>query len=404
MPFVLENEQHLLYNPPGTQLGGFHMAAKVRTKTGNRKTTIYVEFKWGGRNYYVSKNRDGVPFRDLADAHGTAAEISGQLYRARTGKGVFHPEDWTNIRPMSFTEKSKGWLEHNESRLNQGQIAPSSMREKRRMFRDYFDPHFKARDVREIRAGDIEDFIAALPSHLSAKSRKNLLIELRAFFRWLVTREEIDRVPPIPKVKYDRPQVRWMGEGDWAKVYSCIPDQYKPLFWTLRNYGLRPGEACALRWEDFDWKHGIFYIHRTFSYGEKGWQLTDRPKAGSIGILPLTEEFIAILKGLGRALSGFVFAPEGSDHFTQRQYDRIWRNACSTAGVKGLSLYQATRTSFACERVNAGVPTREIGEVMRHADPRTTEHYLSILTERKAKVIDFKRGAENSRKRENEAQ
>ena len=358
------------------------MYGHIKEINGEKGKTYYLQLRWQGRRYYLSRDKRGDRFESHAHAERFQGHISELI-----ASGEFDINDWLDERPWAFKHFSGKWLRHYEDLLRMGEISPSTMREKRRLMRDYFLPFFGEMDIRRVRAGTIEDFVAQLPDHLSPKSRKNLVIDLRAFFGWLFQREEIQRIPPFPKIRWDRPPIEYMPEEDWIKVLECIPEADRPLFITLRMFGLRPGEACALQWDCFNWRDRTFEVRRTFSYGENGWELVERAKAGSNGILPITPEFDQILKQVGKGFQGFVFRNQRGEHYTQRQYDRIWRQACKRAGVPYRKPYQASRTSFACEGLRAGLSYEEVGSVLRHTDPRTTRFYGRIFTDHKAEVI-----------------
>ena len=52
-----------------------------------------------------------------------------------------------------------------------------------------------------------------------------------------------------------------------------MDDIWRDFFYTELNTGLRLGETCGLRWEDFDVEHGVLNIQRTI-HVEKGGVLT----------------------------------------------------------------------------------------------------------------------------------
>ena len=85
-----------------------------------------------------------------------------------------------------------------------------------------------------------------------------------------------------------------------------------------------------------------------------------------------------MLLGLPRSLSGFVFDYRGKP-IIKNCLTRAWIWAAKKAGVN-ISLYQATRHSFASQAINSGTPKHLIGKFLGHKDPKSTERYAHLET------------------------
>lgn len=65
-----------------------------------------------------------------------------------------------------------------------------------------------------------------------------------------------------------------------------------------------------------------------------------------------------------------------------------WKSAVKKSGVEYMSLYRATRSSFACQKLKEGFSYEEIGAVLGHKHIATTKRYGEIFVEQTRKVLE----------------
>ena len=336
------------------------MAGHIQVYRGKQRWTFYVIFPWRGEKHVYTRDGRGDRFESEAHARRFLECLSAEVDRLR---GRFDPEKWKDHRPYALKNYRDRWLGHYERLVEAGQISPSTLREKVRCFDAYLIPLIGDVNIQEINAGVVEDFLARLPEHLAPKTMKNILADLHAFMMWLYRREEVERVPPFPRVRVNTPRIRWMSDGDWRQVYEHIPAHHRPIFHFLRTYGCRIGEARALKWRDVDNREGTFVIRRTWSSGPDGEVLRERAKSGSNRTLPILPGTLPRPSTIVN-LEGFVFTRPGGQPYTGNGIRMIWRKAAVASGVKYVSLYQATRHSFGCRKVAEGYSLEENGAVL----------------------------------------
>jgi len=78
--------------------------------------------------------------------------------------------------------------------------------------------------------------------------------------------------------------------------------------WLVSRLGLRRGEACALRWEDFDFDHCLVHIRRAIAR-RRGGTYIKYPKSGEARTVRMSKRFIEKLEPF-RQPSGWLF-PRG---------------------------------------------------------------------------------------------
>lgn len=65
--------------------------------------------------------------------------------------------------------------------------------------------------------------------------------------RYAWRNEDIQSVPPFPTLTYELPEIDYLEFDQQEKVLSEIPARDRPIFYFMQEYGVRPGEARALR-------------------------------------------------------------------------------------------------------------------------------------------------------------
>jgi len=254
----------------------------------------------------------------------------------------------------------------------------------RRYVNKYWIRFFGKKDVREIRSGDIEDFLHWMPEHLSEKSKYNILNALHKLFSDAVRREDIIRIPAFPRVDVPESEIKWLNEEWQDRIIDAIPKTDRPIFQFIRYYGVRPGEARALQWDAVDFENKVIIIKRTFS----ARVLRETTKAKNIKYLPLTPEMAALLKPL-RGIGGFVFRNKYGRPYTGK-IRLIWNRARDAVGAPKVTLYQGTRHSLGTQLLERGHTLEQVQRLLGHKRPEMTQRYAKVTMKSLAKMLERK--------------
>ncbi len=234
----------------------------------------------------------------------------------------------------------------------------------------------------ELTAGDVTRFVIR-SCHSTAKGSASVLVPaLRSFLRFLHLRGDlaIDFAAAVPSA------ARWRLSGlpkslpaEQVEQLLAACDRNRPV--GLRDYsvlllfarlGLRAGEVAALQLEDLDWRAGELTVHG------KGSREDRLPILQDVG-----EALTAYLcYGRPRCLARNVFvrckAPYqelGNVSSVTTIVERAVKRARLNPPVKGAHLL---RHSLACEMLRRQASLGEIGEILRHRLPSTTEIYAKV--------------------------
>lgn len=232
-----------------------------------------------------------------------------------------------------------------------------------------------------LRAVDIRNFLLARVRQMGPKRAQFMATALRSFLRFLFLRGEtgVDLALAVPMVRQWRlvDVPRHMPAEDVERLLRAC-DRSSPtgrrnhaLLLLIARLGLRASEVMSLEIGDVRWREGEFIVRG------KG-RVRDR-----LPLLPDVGEALALyLKDRPRCSSGRVFlcmkAPHrGFSHpstvstIVARTLDR----AGLTPPTRGAHLL---RHSLAIRMVQGGASFAEIGQVLRHRSPATTEIYAKL--------------------------
>jgi len=236
--------------------------------------------------------------------------------------------------------------------------------------------------LKAVKASDISDFVLRHSPSMGIKTAQLMTTAFRSFFRFLFQKEELqgNLAASVPTV------------ADWR--LSTVPKHLTPeevervlkacdrrmatgrrdyaILLLLARLGLRGGEVVSLRLEDINWRAGEILIRgkglvhdRMPMPGDVGEALAsclrrDRPPCQ-------TRRVFVCMKAPRRGFAG----PSTLTTIVRRALDR----ANLQPEFKGAHLL---RHSLATSMLRSGATMGEIGEVLRHRSPNTTEIYAKV--------------------------
>ena len=233
-----------------------------------------------------------------------------------------------------------------------------------------------------VRPCDISGFILRHARTMSCRRAQLMTSAFRSFFRFLFQRGElqVDLAPSIPTVADWRLSTlpRYITAEEVIRVLGCC-DRHTAmgrrdyaLLLLLARLGLRAGEIVAMQLDDIDWRSGEILVRgkgllydRMPLPADVGQALAvylrhDRPSSK-------TRRVFVCRKAPRRGFSG----PSTVSTIVRRALDRAGLHP----GFKGAHLL---RHSLATSMIRSGASMSEIGEILRHRSPSTTEIYAKL--------------------------
>lgn len=230
----------------------------------------------------------------------------------------------------------------------------------------------------------------------SAVTVNNYMTNLFAIFQFGVENGYLDDTPfkGISPLRESRVVPDPLSKEEFVRLIEACRSQQAKNMWSFSVYtGIRPGELCALGWEDIDLKAGTMMIRRNLAQDKF---TVPKTQAGTNRVIHLIEPAIEALKSqleitrLGKEhmidvhlreygkkekhKCTFVFLPSVTsrtglcgDHFTVDSVRQTWDTAVKRAGIRHRKSYQSRHT-YACWSLTAGANPAFIASQMGHAD------------------------------------
>jgi site-specific recombinase XerD len=235
---------------------------------------------------------------------------------------------------------------------------------------------------RELKPSDISAFILRHAHTMSPKRAQGMTSAFRSFFRFLFGKGKLHadlalsvptvagwRLSTVPKYLVPEEVQRLLGACD--RKTSAGRRNYAILL-LLARLGLRAGEVVALQLDDIDWRAGEIHVRGKGLFHDRmplppdvgeaiaSYLRTDRPRCQS-------RQVFICMKAPHRGFAG------------PSTLTTIVRRALAYADLhpafKGAHLL---RHSLATSMLRSGATMSEIGEVLRHRAPNTTEIYAKV--------------------------
>ena len=234
----------------------------------------------------------------------------------------------------------------------------------------------------ELTPDEVSAFLLHQARSFSPKSAQLMVAAQRSFFRFLFQEGETetdlaDAVPSIPTwrlagvPKYLKPE-EVQRVIDNCPTHLRIGRRDRTLLLMIARLGLRAGEVIALTLDDIDWREGTLMI---------------RGKGGYHDRLPLPLD-------VGQALAAYLHQdrpPCDTRHvfIRGRAPHRGLGHPSTISTIVGRALIRAglepprkgahlLRHSLATEMLRGGASMAEIGQILRHRTPQTTEIYAKV--------------------------
>jgi len=239
-----------------------------------------------------------------------------------------------------------------------------------------------ALELHQLRARDVTGFVCQQAQILSPTRAQLLVTALRSFLRYLrhqgkITTDLAVCVPTVARWSFAA-LPKFLPAKSIRRVLTCSEQRRTSI--GLRDYaillllarlGLRASEVVTLDLEDIDWENARVSVRG------KGGRWDQMPLPTDVG------KAVALYLRHGRPPCScrrvFILGRAPRQGISRGTVFRLVRAALERAGVgsvhKGAHLF---RHSLATNMIRQGASLAEIGELLRHQSPHTTEIYAKV--------------------------
>jgi|TARA_R110000782_G_C14779489_1_gene409813 integrase len=256
--------------------------------------------------------------------------------------------------------------------LNTLDADPRTIREYYNQLALHWEPVFSGWPIHEITTAAVKDALADID--LAQKTKKNILIPLSGVFGYAGI------IPnPAHGVKFgkrQKAQVERYKPEDRDKVLSKLGGQYHVYFALLFATGLRPGEACALEWSDWDGEQ--LHVCKQITKGN----LKDRTKTFKNRDVYVPQWVRPILLNHStRFEGGYIFKNTQGNPYSQTRYlNKAWAKAHKDARIRLRTPYTCRHTR-AAELLSMGIGAADAASQLGHSAQVFLNTYSEFIIE-----------------------
>jgi len=174
---------------------------------------------------------------------------------------------------------------------------------------------------------------------------------------------DINPVKEVKLFKENNARIRFVTDEEETRLFSVLPEKYKPLVTVAIHTGLRKTEQLSLKWTDVDFKLGQITVRES--------------KAGKSRVIPMNDTVETVLNRMPRRIRNpFVFVgrqPGGR----LKDLPNDWEEFLLAAKIDDFRWHDLRHT-FASRLVMAGVDLYTVCRLLGHQDIKMTMRYAHL--------------------------
>ena len=319
--------------------------------------------RWEGRIVVGHKENGDSIFRYVYAP--TQKELSTKL---RQHIDSYQGADLTEQSRMTLSEWLNQWLENMADTLR-----PNTLRNYRSYIENHIRPNLGDKQLARITPKDVQRFYEKLSDCLASSTVRRIHTTLHGTLKAAQQAHLIASNPTeqiiAPKFSYRVKQILTDEQLDVFMKVIAEDEIWCDFFYTELTTGLRRGEICGLKWEDFDETNGTLKICRTV-YREDGGGLTagdTKTNAGTRKIVLPSSTAALLSKRKASALTEWIFPnPLKPEQPTNpgSAYRRL-KVLLKRAGLPNIRFHDLRHT-FATHALASGVDVKTLSGILGH--------------------------------------
>ena len=353
--------------------------------------------RWEGRIVVGHKENGDSIFRYVyAD---TQKELTAKL---RQNIDAYQGVELTEDSQMTLGQWLDRWLD----RMT-GVVGPLTMKRYEGTIVRHIKPYLGEKIISQVTGKDIQKLYDILARHGNKITGEGLASgTIRGihsmFHEAMGAAQQAGLIPRNPTEDIDTPKFNYkakkvLTEAQLEKFIEAIraDEIWCDFFYTELTTGLRRGEICGLKWEDFDETKGTLRIRRTI-HEEKGGKLTpwDTKTAAGTRTINLAPSTAALLRERKKtALTEWIFPhPLKPERPTRPSaaYERM-KGLLKQAELPDIRFHDLRHT-FATHALTSGVDVKTLSGILGHTRAAFTldtyTHTTGDMQKRVAEIVE----------------
>lgn len=345
------------------------------------------------------------------DAHGVRRSAGTFAHKSRAERAAAAREEQARKTmrrdPEGFKRAWGDWCEEWWPTRN---VEPSTLKVDAGRRDRHLIPEWEQVPVGMVTRQDVKAWIAKMKRQKVGATTIQRCVHLFSASMAAAVEAEIIDANPAARMKVEgsaKAQERYLTREEFAAMRDELPTTADQLVVDLLAHtGMRPGEAAGLHWNRVDLERNVVRVVETFDQAAGG--IKAYPKGRKVRDVPLTPELAEALRverderlaagetlregcteehRTGTCRSALVLRSEAGSVLRFSNFDyRVFKPAVERAEIGHCRVYDLRHT-FASWRLQDGVPLAEVGQLMGHASPQTTQIYAHFSTEYSSAVM-----------------
>ena len=347
--------------------------------------------RWEGRIVVGHKKNGDSIFRYIYAP--TQKELSAKL---RQHIDSYQGADLTEQSRITLSEWLDKWLENMA-----GTLRPNTLRNYRSYIENHIKPGLGDKQLTRITPKDVQRFYEKLSDTLASSTVRRIHTTLHGALKTAQQAHLIANNPTeqiiAPRFSYGAKQILTDKQLDVFMKVIEEDEIWCDFFYTELTTGLRRGEICGLKWEDFDEVAGTLKVCRTV-YREAGGGLTagdTKTSAGTRKIVLPPSTAALLSKRKASTLTEWIFPnPLKPEQPTNpgSAYRRL-KVLLKQAGLPNIRFHDLRHT-FATHALASGVDVKTLSGILGHTRAAFTldtyTHTTGDMQKRASEVVgDF---------------
>ena len=315
----------------------------------------------------------------------TYCEVKQRLVEMKNA--VLHNAVITDNRSITYTELLTAWL--NSSKIN---TKESTYARYTHLINTHIRPYLGKYPLFKITTQLIEEYVEQQLTRgrldntggLSAKTVTDILTIIKSTMEYA----RYNNLPVVCNlgklsIKKKDKEMRVFSQAEQdALIQVLVSEMDLHKFGVLLSLytGIRVGELCALKWEDFDLNTGVLKVRKTMQRIQntengattKTKVIITEPKSScSIRTIPLPTFISDIAKRYVTSPKAFILTGDNKSFVEPRTMQNRFKGYVKESGIENAN-FHALRHTFATRCVEVGFELKSLSEILGHANVNIT--------------------------------
>ena len=312
----------------------------------------------------------------------------------------------TNKKTITMQQLCEQWLDEVQIFLKQSTYAKYEQ-----IIYRHILPSFAEVNINKINNEAISEFIKGKMKNgrldgsgaLSSKTIQDIYTVLKQILNYASKKEYILPLSfDIPKPKVEQKSFSVLSTEQQAKFVLYLRNHLslETLGILICLFtGIRVGELCALKWNDFDLDNSVLHINKTLqrikntdiNAKTKTKIIIDRPKSQkSIRDIPIPSFLYDLINMYNKDYSSetYFLTRKINQFIEPRLFQYKFKEHLSNAGLPDMNIH-ALRHTFATRAIEQNIDTKTLSEILGHSTVKfTLERYVYSSYELKVQSME----------------